>query len=132
MILIGPLTPMYQVWLIPTPVLLTVTSGMCIFIIGTIFYFKWEIFWQKNYHGQLVTTGVFKYIRHPHYTSLIIIGYGLALFFYSIAAVLIATLAIPIMMISIIDEEKLLLKQYGADYKKFMKDTPYRMIPKLF
>ena len=131
-ILIGPLTALYGVWQIPTPQLATIIMGILIFLAGTAFYFKWEIFWHKTYKGQLVTTGIFQHIRHPHYTSLIIIAYGLALFFYSTAALLIATLSIPIMIASIIDEEKLLIRQYGDAYKQFMKDTPWRMIPKLF
>jgi len=132
MIFLGPLTPLYGIWILPTPLLPTVLLGICIFIAGTLFYFKWEFFWNKHYHGQLVTDGIFCYIRHPHYTSLIIIAYGLSLFFYSTIAVFLATLSIPIMIISILDEEKLLIRQYGEEYKKFMKDTPYRMVPKLF
>ena len=99
---------------------------------GAFVYFKWEIFWEKNYKGQLVTDGIFRYIRHPHYTSLLIVGYGLAFFFNSTFALLIATIALPIMIISIIDEEKKLIKQYGEEYKKFMKKTPYRIIPLIY
>ncbi len=95
-------------------------------------YFKWSIFWHKNYKGQLVTDGIFKYIRHPHYTSLIIVGFGLAFFFYSVAALLIAIISIPIMLLSVIDEERVLIKQYGYKYKEFMRKTPWRMIPKIF
>jgi len=130
--MIGPQSVLFQTWLLPTPLLLTIASGMILFLIGAVFYFKWEYFWYKTYHGQLVTDGIFKYIRHPHYTSLLIIGYGLALFFNSILALIIATIAIPIMMISIIDEEHLLIKQYGKQYENFKKQTPWRMIPKLF
>jgi protein-S-isoprenylcysteine O-methyltransferase Ste14 len=101
-------------------------------MIGTYVYFKWEIFWNKIYKGQLVTDGIFKYIRHPHYTSLIIIGFGLALFFYSMFAFTIAIISIPIMIWSIFDEEKHLIQQYGKEYKEFMKNTPWRMIPKIF
>jgi protein-S-isoprenylcysteine O-methyltransferase Ste14 len=36
------------------------------------------------------------------------------------------------MMISIIDEERHLIRQYGKDYESFMKQTPWRMIPKIF
>jgi protein-S-isoprenylcysteine O-methyltransferase Ste14 len=36
------------------------------------------------------------------------------------------------MIWSIFDEEKLLMKQYGDDYRKFMKKTPWRMIPGIF
>ncbi|MFH1101334.1 MAG: isoprenylcysteine carboxylmethyltransferase family protein [Methanobacteriota archaeon] len=131
-IMIGPLTALYQVWKIPLPQLPTIILGILIFLLGAYVYFSWEIFWQKTYKGQLVTTGIFQHIRHPHYTSLLIIGYGLALFFSSTAALLIATIAIPIMIWSIIDEEHHLIKQYGEDYKTYMKQVPYRLIPKLF
>lgn len=131
-ILIGPLTGIYDVLKLPIDMLLSVILGISIFLIGTIFYFKWEIFWHKNYKGQLITTGIFQYIRHPHYTSLLIIGFGLAFFFWSTAALTIAIIAIPIMIWSITDEEKLLLKQYGKEYKDYMKKVPWRMFPKIF
>ena len=111
---------------------LSIVFGIFVFLLGAFVYFKWEIYWTKVYKGQLVTGGIFKYIRHPHYTSLLIVGFGLALFFYSIFALFIAIIAIPIMILSIFDEEKLLIKQYGEEYKEFMKKTPYRIIPKLF
>ena len=104
--LTGPLTAIYGVWEMPTNKITTIVAGILIFLMGAFVYFKWEIFWERTYKGQLVTDGIFQYIRHPHYTSLLIIGFGLALFFYSLAALLIAFLAIPIMIASIIDEEK--------------------------
>jgi protein-S-isoprenylcysteine O-methyltransferase Ste14 len=131
-IMIGPLTGIFGVWKIPLNMILSVIIGIIIFLLGTYVYFKWEIFWNKTYKGQLVTNGIFQYIRHPHYTSLLIIGFGLALFFYSIAALVIATIAIPIMIWSIFDEEKLLIKHYGEEYKKYMKKVPWRLIPRIF
>ena len=131
-IMIGPLTGLFGVWKLPINMFLSIISGILIFIFGTYVYFKWEIFWYKTYNGQLVTNGIFQYIRHPHYTSLLIVGFGLALFFYSIAALLIAFIAVPIMIWSIFDEEKLLIKQYGKDYKKYMKKVPWRLIPRIF
>ena len=131
-ILVGPLTAFYNVLKLPTHQLATVVLGIIIFLIGAFVYFKWEIFWHKNYKGQLVTDGIFKYMRHPHYTSLLIVGFGLALFFYSLIALAIATIAIPIIILSIMDEEKLLIKQYGGEYKKFMKEVPWRIIPRVY
>lgn len=132
MILIGPLTPLYNIWALPIDVITSIILGAIVFLIGAFVYFKWEIFWEKNYKGQLVTGGIFRYIRHPHYTSLLIVGFGLAFFFNSLAALFISTIAVPIMIISIIDEEKLLIKQYGEEYKNFMKKTPWRLIPYIF
>jgi len=131
-IMIGPMTAFYGVWTLPLPALFSIIIGICIFLLGSVVYFSWEHFWHKTYKGQLVTTGIFAHIRHPHYTSLLIVGFGLALFFYSLAALLIAILAIPLMIWSIFDEEKLLLKQYGNDYKHYMEQVPYRMVPKIF
>src|SRR5512136_3285359 len=110
-IMIGPLTAYYGVWELPLPKLFSILVGCAIFILGTFVYFKWEIYWHKTYKGQLVTDGIFRYIRHPHYTSVLIVGFGLAFFFYSIAALVIAFVAIPIMTWSILDEEKVLVKQ---------------------
>lgn len=137
-LLIGPITPVLKIWYhislweIPTPLLPTVTIGITIFLGGAVFYLKWEMFWQKTYKGQLVTTGFFKYIRHPHYTSLLIISIGLALFFYSTAALLVALISIPILIWSILDEEKHLIQQYGKEYKEYMKKVKWRIIPWLF
>jgi len=131
-ILIGPLTALFGAWKIPLNQLLTIIIGLVVFLLGTYVYFKWEIFWNQTYNGQLVTDGIFQHIRHPHYTSLLIIGFGLALFFYSLAALVIATIAIPIMIWSIIDEEHHLIRQYGEEYKKYMKQVPWRIIPKIF
>jgi protein-S-isoprenylcysteine O-methyltransferase Ste14 len=131
-ILIGPLTAYYSVWELPIPKLASIIAGILIFLFGTLVYFKWELFWHKTYHGQLVTEGIFQYIRHPHYTSLLIQGFGLAFFFFSSAALLIAFLAIPIMIWSIIDEEKHLTKQYGTAYLDYMKKVPWRIVPKIF
>ena len=131
-ILIGPITPIYGIWNIPIQLFISITVGIILFIIGTIVYFKWEIFWFKTYNGQLVTSGIFKYIRHPHYTSLLIICFGLAFFFYSIFALIVAFSAIPIIIISIIDEERLLVKEYGDKYKNYMKKVPWRIVPFIF
>ena len=132
MVLIGPITPIYGIWKLQSNVVISITIGIIIFIIGALVYFKWELFWEKNYHGQLITEGIFRYIRHPHYTSLLIIGFGLSIFFNSISALLIAIIAVPIMIISIIDEEKLLIKQYGKEYIEFMKKTPWKILPYIF
>lgn len=131
-IFIGPLTAYCGVWEIPLPKLMTIISGCIVFLLGTYVYFKWEIFWHKTYKGQLVTDGIFQHIRHPHYTSILIVGFGLALFFYSLFAFAIAVIAIPIMIWSIIDEEKVLTKQYGEPYKEYMKKVPWRIIPRIF
>ncbi len=132
LILTGPITPLYNIWKLLPNFLPSIVLGTVIFLIGAYIYLKWEIFWEKTYRGQLVTEGAFKKIRHPHYTSLLIIGFGLAFFFNSLLSIIISIAAIPIMIVSIIDEEKKLIKEYGKAYKKFMEKTPWRIIPYIF
>ena len=131
-ILIGPLTILFDIWNLPLSWPAAFILGGLVFLLGSYVYIKWEMYWHKTYNGQLVTGGIFRYIRHPHYASLLIIGFGLAIFFNSIATIVIAVIAVPIMIWSIFDEEKLLIKQYGEEYKKFMKKTPWRIIPRFF
>lgn len=131
-LLLGPITPLTGYFSTPLNLFISIFFGIIIFLYGATIYLRWELHWEQVYHGQLVTSGIFTSIRHPHYASLLIINYGLAFFFNSLLCLLLASLAIPIMMLSVLDEEKLLLKQYGKDYETFMKSTPYRLIPKLF
>ena len=131
-ILVGPLTAFYGVWQLPIPKLATILLGLIIFLVGAFVYFKWEIFWHRTFKGQLVTGGIFQYIRHPHYTSILIVGFGLAFFFYSLFALAVAVIAIPIMIWSIVDEERLLTRQYGEAYKEYMKAVRWRIVPHLF
>ena len=131
-IMIGPLSWIFDVWRLPIDMIFSIILGLFIYFIGTYIYFKWEIFWYKIYKGQLVTEGIFQHIRHPHYLSLLIIGFGLSIFFYSLFALAIAFIAIPIMICSIFDEERLLKKQYGEEYIRYMENVPWRLIPRIF
>lgn len=130
-ILIGPLTPLFNVFNLPGPNLLLVTLGILIIILGYSIFIRWSIFWQKTYHGQLVTHGIFKYVRHPHYSSLLILGFGLALFFTSTLALFLAIISVPLMLWSAIDEEQLLKNKYGKKYEQYLEQVPWRFIPKL-
>lgn len=131
-IMIGPMTGLFHVWEIPINLIFSIILGITIFLLGAFVYFKWEMHWTKTYKGQLVTDGIFRYIRHPHYTSVLVVNFGLAFFFYSTASLFIAALSIPLMIWSILDEEKLLISQYGDEYKSFMKKTPWKIIPKIY
>jgi protein-S-isoprenylcysteine O-methyltransferase Ste14 len=131
-ILIGPLSPFYAIWYLPLNPFISIALGIIIFLIGAYIYLTWELFWHKTFKGQLVTNGPFHTIRNPHYASLLIIGFGLAFFFYSTVALVIACLAIPIMILSIYDEEKELIHHFGDAYKTYMNEVPWRLIPHLF
>ena len=55
---------------------------------GLFIIVKWLILWNKEYQGQLITHGIFQYVRHPHYLGNILLMFGLSFFFRSIVSLL--------------------------------------------
>ena len=64
---------------------------------------------------QLVTSGLYKYIRHPIYTS-------------SLRGFLVTILAIPLFMYRIGNEERMLIEEYGEEYEEYQEHT-WKLFP---
>lgn len=111
--------------------------GLLIFIL-----FSWLQVWAykimgKNYSQEviiskkqeLVTSGPFKFVRHPQYVSQLLsdIGAGVALASYLVLPMVILIL-IPLFILRAILEEKLLLKRFPEEYKEYKKKTGF-LIP---
>lgn len=80
-------------------------------------------------HGQLATNGLYKYVRHPMYTSVLTFSLGLALLSgEAYKYILVIGLAVLFYYKSIY-EEKFLIKKYG-DYEKYAQKTP-RFLPRI-
>jgi protein-S-isoprenylcysteine O-methyltransferase Ste14 len=80
---------------------------------------------------QLVTTGLYRYIRHPLYASLLFLGWGA--FFKSIdqnSIVLIILITFFLLATAIADEHECIAR-FGKIYREYMKKTK-RFIPLLF
>jgi protein-S-isoprenylcysteine O-methyltransferase Ste14 len=79
----------------------------------------------------LVTTGIYRVVRHPSYLGLLVgsIGWGLA--FRSAVGVLLALALVPPLLARIRAEERLLRAEFGAEYRAYCERTP-RLIPGLF
>ncbi len=79
----------------------------------------------------LVTTGVYSVIRHPSYLGLLVSSFGWGLAFRSVVGVLLAALLIPLIIIRIHAEEKLLISQFGDEYDAYRARTS-RLIPGVY
>jgi protein-S-isoprenylcysteine O-methyltransferase Ste14 len=77
---------------------------------------------------RLVTTGCYKYIRHPSYLGLMLAALGWSLTFRSGVGVIITVLTLPPLLARIDAEEKLLHSYFGAEYEAYRART-WRMIP---
>jgi protein-S-isoprenylcysteine O-methyltransferase Ste14 len=80
---------------------------------------------------QLVTTGVYRRIRHPSYLGLLVAALGWALVFRSAAGVLLAVLLVVPVVRRIGAEERLLQAHFGAAYASYRRRT-WRLVPYLY
>ena len=80
---------------------------------------------------ELVTTGLYGYIRHPFYSSLLFLGWGIALKQVSWVSVLLAVVNTALLLVTARKEEVENIRYFGDRYREYMKAT--RMfVPFLF
>ena len=80
---------------------------------------------------QLVTDGIYCVIRHPSYLGLIVNMLGWALAFRSGTGLLLVALALVVVIGRITAEEKLLSRQFGAEYEAYRRCTA-RLVPGIY
>ena len=74
--------------------------------------------------GRLVKEGVYERIRHPMYTGHLLWGVAQTLLFPNYLAGPLALVLIMILLVLRIPrEEKLLLQEFGEEYRQYMKST---------
>lgn len=80
---------------------------------------------------QLVTCGIYRYIRHPMYASLLALAWAAYLQDPNLIGSLIAAFATLSLMLTALADEKECLAYFGAEYEEYMRRTR-RFIPWLF
>ena len=80
--------------------------------------------------GQLITTGLYKFVRHPIYTGIILMAFGFGMYTGSIWRLTIALLLYGLFIFKSKYEEQLLIEKY-KDYAAYKKITG-RFFPKIF
>ena len=86
-------------------------------------------YWSKSYgEGRIVSAGVYRYIRHPQYSGLLLLSLGMLIEWTTIPLLLM----FPVMVIMYnnlaIREEADMIREFGEDYQNYMKGTK-RFIP---
>ncbi|MFC1901326.1 methyltransferase family protein [Chloroflexota bacterium] len=76
----------------------------------------------------LVRTGIYKYIRHPLYSSLILISWGALLKDIALLSAILVILATIFSVATAMVEEKENLQRFGDEYASYMKSTK-RFLP---
>lgn len=110
--------------------------GLSVMGVGFIL-FEWSVLargrhsvsWGMPENHELITTGPYRYIRHPSYMGYFLMFTGLLLAWLNVAAA-IPLIAIPGYLEVAGVEEELLVARFGEKYMKYMETTG-RFIPKL-
>jgi protein-S-isoprenylcysteine O-methyltransferase Ste14 len=113
--------------------------GLILFISGFAILISAQVTLGRNYSSTLVirddhnliTHGIYHYIRHPIYLGVILISIGIAVFSYSFPGLLIMLALIPVFLIRIRLEEKLLIEEFGQSYRDYQMATR-KLLPLVF
>jgi protein-S-isoprenylcysteine O-methyltransferase Ste14 len=79
----------------------------------------------------LVTSGIYKYIRHPLYSSLLLLIWGIFFKLPSWAGIAMAVVATGFLSLTALADEAECIQFFGPEYQDYMKRTK-RFIPFLF
>jgi protein-S-isoprenylcysteine O-methyltransferase Ste14 len=92
---------------------------------------SWSAVVQIKRDQQLVTEGIYTHVRHPIYSAHLLWGAAQVLLIHNWLCVFVGfALIVAIMSLRIPREEKLLLEQYGEEYRSYMQRTG-ALLPRL-
>ena len=113
--------------------------GVLIFIVGLIITVNAQMTLKLNYSStlrireghQLITHGIYKYVRHPVYSGVILRAFAISIYATSLLGFLFALTAIPLFNYRIGVEEKMLIKEFGDEYLEYTKAT-WKLLPYIY
>ena len=113
--------------------------GLGLFISGFLFMhwaeavldkqFSVEVTIQKDH--KLITSGPYRYLRHPRYLGIIVFTTGISLTFRSWIGLILVGVLCLVLIWRIHDEEALLKKQFGPDWAAYCRKS-WRLIPLIY
>lgn len=116
-------------FLFPLPNIVAWSVGGVFFFVGSILFIKWRKLKDEIYKGTLVTKGVYEHIRHPHYSSIILMAFGVSFLLQSLLFLLFTIFNVIVLNEVARKEEDYLIKTHGAEYEEYMKKVRWRFIP---
>jgi len=92
---------------------------------------SWSVTTEIKNRHKLVTEGVFRYIRHPMYSAHFLWGIAQVLLIHNwITGPAGIIVFIPLYILRVKKEERMMLEEFGEEYRSYMKRTG-RLIPRL-
>lgn len=113
--------------------------GIALFVGGFTILLIAQITIGRNYSStlvireghQLITNGIYRFIRHPIYLGVILVGIGLPVYALSVLGLLIMSAMIPVFLVRIRIEERLLIDEFGDAYRAYQQ-TKHKLIPFIY
>jgi protein-S-isoprenylcysteine O-methyltransferase Ste14 len=90
-----------------------------------------KVLYQFEKTSELVDTGIFKFIRHPLYSSLLFLTWGIFLKNSSVTLLIVALLSSAFLYLTALFDEKECINFFGDKYREYMKRSK-RFIPYIF
>ena len=136
LIISGIISIIFKLWKIPFFPIINIIGGT-FFIFAGLFHGYCEKY-HKQAHDKaseiknIVTSGIYSKLRHPIYLSIIIMNIGIALAFNSGISLFFGIVFSLSWILTALKEEKCLLNKFGEEYKEYMKNVRWRIIPGIF
>tara|TARA_R110002126_G_scaffold173312_7_gene321995 strand:- start:907 stop:1551 length:645 start_codon:yes stop_codon:yes gene_type:complete len=82
--------------------------------------------WERVYksQGELITDGVYKYVRHPQYTGIFIITLGFMIQWPTLTTLILWPFVIAMYVRLAKQEEQDVLQEFPQEYREYMQHTP--------
>ena len=100
-------------------------SGSILFVVGSITFIvcALQVYLGKLFKWGIASRGIYRFVRHPQYTSLGVWGLGMAILWPRF--IVLATLSIMFILYYFLakDEERRMVQQYGDSYTEYMRKT---------
>jgi len=114
-------------WLVALAFLLLVAGNVLLFQVLKTNRFAASI--VQTEPGQAVaTTGPYRFVRHPMYAGIAVLWLSTPLALGSFVALPVSALLLPMIMLRLLNEEKVLRAELPA-YADYCRRTPYRLAP---
>ena len=79
---------------------------------------------------KVTRTGIYNKVRHPMYLGIILFYIGISLVSSSLLVSIYSLIAILMIILQAVNEEKYLIKRFGKEYLNYKKEVPM-LLPKL-
>ena len=99
------------------------------FILGIFALFKFGTIPAVRKKSNLITTGVYRVVRHPIYSGTLISVLGWTILLKSIISIVYFPLLFLLYFLSIVREERILIEEYGDQYLEYKQKVTKRLVP---